>query len=655
MKGILAMISLQNLHLRTKPLHIKLPIYEVFKRLYTHYDTVFFLESLGELGDFSRYSFLGFAPAHHLIARDNTLTIDGATSNVDNPFFALRSIMQQTHIPSETFCGGLVGNITYEGTKYFEPTINFPTHPDFPEFEFGLYLDAIIYDKKTKDFSYHYLAEDRSDELLAAVSSPVTLEPFSFRDLGANTTRQEYEAMIADSIEHIRAGDIFQIIMSVQFHYELTGSPLPIYERLRQVNPSPHMYFLKFGARQLIGASPELVVRFQADQTRKTGGLIENFPLAGTTRRGKTAEEDHALAEEMLADPKERAEHLMLVDLGRNDIGRVCEFGSVNVDKLMVVKKYGHVQHIASEITGTVRKDKDAFDCVAATSPMGTGSGAPKVEALKITNALEKYPRGPYSGEVGYFSFNGDCMFCIALRSLFVAGNHAYTQAGGGVVYDSNAANEYREAVRKGASMRTTLEDARILSRKQAQQEFSLDELRAELEKADENILHVLHAIDCERQAAAETNEERLLPPKQWVTQLFQSIGAGLTDVAVQEHFASIRENSPEVTRLLTGSHFNGKALDEEQCTLLQYYFSTKRHDLLEALQKRNYWVQHVAYVKQQQGLPIRHLDRERDLIAKSSAAGENFGITPTLVHLMYQYIVLPIAFEIQEVILQDI
>ncbi|MEI6221413.1 MAG: chorismate-binding protein [bacterium] len=645
-----------------KKLAINLPIYEVFKRIYSRFDTVYFLESLGELEDFSRYSIIGFSPRNHLSAKGQTLTVDGNDHQLENPFYALREI-NQVKIPQASFCGGLVGYLSYEGTRYFEPSVDFKNNSAFPDFEFGLYLDGIMYDKKTKDFYYFYLDTDRSEDVLNAVAKPVELQPFNFQDLGPNTTREEYNRMIDQCIEHIKAGDIFQVIMSVQFRYELSGSPLFLYENLRKVNPSPHMYFLKFGRRQLIGASPELVVRYQVDHTGMIGNRIENYPLAGTTERGKTPIEDEQLAAEMLKDKKERAEHMMLVDMGRNDIGRVSKFGSVEVPKLMVVKKYSHVQHIASEIEGEVRDDKDAFDCLAATAPMGTGSGAPKVEAMKIINNLEKDPRGPYSGEIGYFSFNGDCMFCIGFRSIFVDGNQAYSASGSGVVFDSTADYEYREILRKGAGMKITIEQTQQLSKKKLKKEYTLEELRENLDESGEKILYVLADIQREKALA---HPERLVIPqstdvekKQWLQLVLKRIGSGIDNTEAQEFFSTISLDGKELQDILVGKYFDNTGiiagdpkLNDRGITLLQSFLDTDRHDLLEPLQERCFWIQHVSRYKKERGIEIRKIEREKQLIAKMEKRSIELGIDPEMTRLLYIYVVLPMAFLIEEVMI---
>ncbi|HBH46963.1 MAG TPA: anthranilate synthase component I, partial [Candidatus Jacksonbacteria bacterium] len=244
----------------------------------------------------------------------------------------------------------------------------------------------------------------------------------------------------------IRAGNTFQCVIGFKTEYQIQGEPLKIYERLRKINPSPHMYFLKFGAKKIIGASPELLFRVRERE-------LETFPLAGTAARGKTAAEDQKLARELLNNPKEIAEHNMLVDLHRNDLGRVSRFGTVKVRRLCDIKRFSHVQHISSEITGIMAPGEDMFSALASNFPAGTLTGAPKIESIKIIDRLEPDGRGPYGGALGHFGWNGDATFAIPIRSLFIDGDYAFMQNGSGIVYDSTAENEYQEIKRKGEAI----------------------------------------------------------------------------------------------------------------------------------------------------------------------------------------------------------
>ena len=260
--------------------------------------------------------------------------------------------------------------------------------------------------------------------------------------------------MVKPAHKHIREGNIFQAVLSNKTHFTISGDIRRFYAVLRQVNPSPYMFFFKFKDRCVIASSPELLIRVK-------GREIEHFgTLAGTIHRGKNNVDDEALSQSLTHDEKERAEHMMLVDLARNDVGKICEFGSVRVDKLLTVKKFSHVQHIYSEIRGTLRKDQNSFTALASCFPAGTVSGAPKIEAMKIISRLEGAARGPYGGVGGYISLNGDCMFALSIRSLFAVGNAAYTQTGSGIVMDSMPEKEYQEIINKQKAMEEALRRA---------------------------------------------------------------------------------------------------------------------------------------------------------------------------------------------------
>jgi anthranilate synthase component 1 len=258
----------------------------------------------------------------------------------------------------------------------------------------------------------------------------------------SNFTQEEYERVVRAAKEYIRAGDIVQVVPSQRLSAPVSADAFDIYRALRTVNPSPYMYYLKLGDLRIAGSSPEVMVRME-------DGIVTMRPIAGTTRRGSTEEEDNELAKELLSDPKERAEHVMLVDLGRNDVGRVCEYGSVKVDELMVIEKYSHVMHIVSNVVGKLRGDKDAYDVLRACLPAGTVSGAPKVRAMEIIDELEPSRRGSYAGAVGYFSFSGNSDTAIAIRTILIKDGVAYIQAGGGVVADSVPEKEYQETLNK--------------------------------------------------------------------------------------------------------------------------------------------------------------------------------------------------------------
>jgi anthranilate/para-aminobenzoate synthase component I len=309
----------------------------------------------------------------------------------------------------------------------------------------GLKVQAVFADPQLvrKAIDVHYPERGGSAEFGTPVAPAVTSIP----------SREEHEAAVLKAKEYIAAGDIIQVVLSRRMQVDVTTSAFQIYRALRSVNPSPYMFFLQFQDCQLIGASPEILVTERA-------GQVVTRPIAGTIRRGGTPEEDAELEAQLLADPKERAEHIMLVDLHRNDIGRVCEYGSVAVDQLMVTEKYSHVIHIVSNVVGKLRPDKDAFDLIRATFPAGTLSGAPKIRAMEIIDELEPAKRGPYGGCIGYFSFSGDMDTAITLRTIVMKDRTAYVQAGGGIVADSDPAAEFEETERKAGALMRAIEMA---------------------------------------------------------------------------------------------------------------------------------------------------------------------------------------------------
>lgn len=454
-----ATLRLPRLTLPRKPTYIRLSsdvdFFALFRTLEKESDHCYLLESLDESAGESRYSVIGFQPQAVLTGRPGRLEWAGADGSsfetpCDNPYRVMAAWTPQ-NIIARLYAGGLVGYLGYDSMNFFEPVLNLANHPDFAPFVFGAYTDGLILDKMTGEVFYFYYTEDRSDRvrrwLAAAPPAPGNLRA---RSLGFTRTREEHAAMVQQAIEEICAGNTFQCQIGFQENFELEGDPLAIYGKLREVSPSPYMFYVKMGARALIGASPELVFRLRQ-------GEMETYPLAGTTRRGATPEEDVRLARLLLNDPKEIAEHNMLVDLHRNDLGRIARFGTVKVRRLMDARKFSHVQHISSEVVGIIRKDCSAFRGLESVFPAGTLSGAPKIESMKIIDRIEQSPRGPYGGAIGQFSFSGECTFAIPIRTLFVNGSRAYARASGGIVYDSRPEGEYQEIMNKLASVRRTL------------------------------------------------------------------------------------------------------------------------------------------------------------------------------------------------------
>ncbi|MCB1157885.1 MAG: anthranilate synthase component I family protein [Leptospiraceae bacterium] len=446
---------IEKIQLPRKPVYKKIPISEefcsLFRKLEQKYDNCFIFESLGEESYNSRYSILGFSPDKIFRARANTLYINDEAHNCENPYFTLRDIIP-SNILSRNYAGGLVGYLSYEAMNYFEPSLKLPSHALFDDFVFGLYLDGLIYDKMTGDNFYFHYGHDRSDILLALQEEKLQENKTLEIELkGYTMTEEKHRESVMETIEEIKSGNTFQCQIGFKTEYSYSGSLFSVYNKLREVNPSPHMFCFKFQDTGIVGASPELLFRLH-------NGEMETYPLAGSIRRGKTKEEDLQLAKTLLNDPKEIAEHNMLVDLHRNDIGRVARFGSVKVRRLMDIKKFSHIQHISSEVIGLIKKGEDMFTSLAYNFPAGTLSGAPKIESMKIIHRIEKNPRGPYGGAIGHFGFNGNCTFAIPIRTFFVKGEYGYTQASGGIVYDSKPENEYDEVMRKSAAVKNVLQ-----------------------------------------------------------------------------------------------------------------------------------------------------------------------------------------------------
>ncbi len=355
------------------------------------------------------------------------------------------------------FSGGLVGYFSYDFVHHLErlpePT---PPRSSFPDFELGLYLDGIVYDHHRHRAHYFSHSEDRSHVVMEALADP-TPSPARLRvdRFESDITQQEFCASVAHAKAHIQSGDIYQVVLSKQLTAPYDGDLLLFYELLRRINPSPYMFHLDFGPRVISGSSPEMLVSVQ-------GNLITTYPIAGTRPLGRNAKERKRYARELLRDEKERAEHAMLVDLARNDIGRVAEYGSVRVPEYMRVESFSHVQHLVSRVDGCLRAGLDAIDALAALFPAGTVTGAPKPRAMEIVNNLERSPRGPYAGAVGYLSLNGHLDTAITIRTLF-ADAHAqrlFLRAGAGIVCDSVPKREWEETERKLEAMKVALKGA---------------------------------------------------------------------------------------------------------------------------------------------------------------------------------------------------
>jgi anthranilate synthase component 1 len=446
----------------------------------------FLLESAEQSDQVGRYSFLGAGARLTITARDKTVTVSesGQIRTFEaarDPLEELQKIMGRYRVARGPnlpgFHGGVVGYLGYDCVRWFEPSVAPPPKDDLgiPDMTFLLTGSVIIFDHRRRRLKIvanafieeneaepaYEAAEREIETLLDQLRRPISFPPIFTESepprgrAASNTTREEYHAMVNRAEEYIRAGDIFQMVPAQRFETAFTGDALDLYRTLRFINPSPYMFCLRFPEGfSLVGSSPEVHVRL-------TGDLVELRPIAGTRKRGATEEEDRANARDLLADPKERAEHLMLVDLARNDVGRIAEFGSVKVTDFMTIERYSHVMHIVSHVSGKLAGGRTAYDVMRATFPAGTVSGSPKVRAMQIINELEKSKRCTYAGAVGYFGFDGNLDSCIALRTILLKDGKAYVQAGGGVVADSTPEGEYQESVNKAMAAMRAIDRAR--------------------------------------------------------------------------------------------------------------------------------------------------------------------------------------------------
>jgi len=425
----------------------------------------YLLESVEGGENIARYSFLGANPS--LVFKS-----DGKS----DPLLEIKKIMskykfvQLKELPR--FCGGMVGYLSYDAVRFFEELpdknkdeLNIPlaifvmtdTFLIFDHVNHTIKIVALAHVKNDASRAYSE-AIKKIDQLGAKLKKPLNEEIKKKKSenplkIESNFTKEKFQHLVLKAKEYIKAGDIIQVVPSQRFRTKISAEPFDIYRALRSINPSPYMFYLNFDDVKIAGSSPEVMVRCE-------DGNIELRPIAGTRPRGRDEKEDMLLEKELLKDVKECAEHIMLVDLGRNDVGRVANFKSVEVKELMAIEKYSHVMHIVSDVTGKLKKGKDVFDVVRASFPAGTVSGAPKIRAMEIIDELENTKRGLYAGAIGYFSFSGNTDTCIAIRTILIKGNTAYVQAGGGIVADSVPSREYQETVNKAKAMMKAIEHA---------------------------------------------------------------------------------------------------------------------------------------------------------------------------------------------------
>lgn len=457
----------------------------LFAKVAKEHSHVFLFESMEGGEKWGRYSFIGFDPLVTFCSKGCEVEIEEITRSgrkttkiTTDPLQALRSLMAGLRAMDDPdlprFCGGAVGFLGYDMVRFIETLPDRHQPLDFPDSSFMVPRIVLVHDSfrqtvttvcwvrgsdEQDNRALYDEAIERIETIVEQLKGPVPAELSAasgrqspdVHAFSSNMEAAQFCRMVERAREYIMAGDIIQVVLSQCFHTVTDLAPLTIYRALRHINPSPYLFFLKLGDLIQIGSSPEILVR-------KDGDTIELRPIAGTRKRGASPEEDVALEKELLADPKERAEHLMLVDLGRNDVGRIAKGGTVVVRDLLVVERYSHVMHIVSGVHGIIEDGKDQFDVIEACFPAGTVSGAPKIRAMEIIDELEPGGRGPYAGSVGYFGFSGNMDFCITIRTFVMQGKDLWVQAGAGIVADSDPRKEWEETINKSMGLRRAVE-----------------------------------------------------------------------------------------------------------------------------------------------------------------------------------------------------
>lgn len=446
-------------------------VLRILKKVSSH---VYLLESAEADKRWGRYSFLGYDPLLEITCYNGSVKIKTpltSQSSTEDIRSCIRGIIEENRSPKldylPSFTGGLVGYFSYDYIKYSEPTLKLDAEDEdgFQDANLMLFHKVIAFDNyrqkivlivniKTDDLEANYnraVLELEAMKQLIRKGEKVTDAPLKLKsDFRPLFSEEEYCRMVEKGKHYIKEGDIFQVVLSNRLEAEMEGSLLDAYRVLRTANPSPYMFYFSGADGEIAGASPETLVKLEKDK-------LYTFPLAGTRPRGKTPEEDKTLEAELLADEKERAEHNMLVDLGRNDIGKISRVGTVQVEKYMSIQRYSHVMHIGSTVSGVIREDKDALDAVDAILPAGTLSGAPKLRACEIINELENNKRGIYGGAIGYVSFTGNMDTCIAIRLAFSKNGKVFIRSGAGIVADSVPEKEFRECIQKAAAVKNAI------------------------------------------------------------------------------------------------------------------------------------------------------------------------------------------------------
>ena len=442
-----------NTQAKVIPLDLSENQFQIYNKISRNYSHSFLFESLSGPEVLAETSVMGFDPKIifkgysdkvEIIENNKTTIIE-----TNDPFVELKKLLGKSNDQKYRYLGGAVGVVNYDSIRLVE-NISEENNLSQPIMEFGIYDDGLLYDNVEKKLFYFYHDVNRFDELIVSDDS---FDEFNSSEVIPNMDKEKFSSIVNKAKQYIHDGDIFQVVLSRKFAFETSGDNLTLYKTLRKLNPSPYMYHLKQDSKTIIGASPEMLVRITDDK-------VETFPIAGTRKITDNEEKNKALSDELIHDEKELAEHTMLVDLGRNDIGRVCKYGTVHPESLMQIKRFSHVQHIVSHVVGNLDSKNDMFDAFQAVFPAGTVSGAPKVRAMQIIDELETKERGPYAGAVGYFSYNGCCDFAIAIRSIFIENNKGFVQSGAGIVSDSVAENEFKETEHKAGAMLQALKEA---------------------------------------------------------------------------------------------------------------------------------------------------------------------------------------------------
>ena len=435
------------------PLDLSENQFQIYNKISRNYSHSFLFESLSGPEVLAETSVMGFDPKIIFKGYSDKVEIiennETTTIVTNDPFVELKKLLGKSNDQKYRYLGGAVGVVNYDSIRLVE-NISEESSITEPIMEFGIYDDGLLYDNVEKKLFYFYHDVNRYDQLIVSEDS---FDKFHSSKVTPNMNKEKFSSIVNKAKQYIHDGDIFQVVLSRKFAFETSGDNLTLYKTLRKLNPSPYMYHLKQDSKTIIGASPEMLVRITDDK-------VETFPIAGTRKITDNEEKNQALSEELIHDEKELAEHTMLVDLGRNDIGRVCKYGTVHPESLMQIKRFSHVQHIVSHVVGNLDSKNDMFDAFQAVFPAGTVSGAPKVRAMQIIDELEAEERGPYAGAVGYFSYNGCCDFAIAIRSIFIENNKGFVQSGAGIVSDSVAENEFKETEHKAGAMLQALKEA---------------------------------------------------------------------------------------------------------------------------------------------------------------------------------------------------